>query len=293
MSYYQALPVVSISKFNADVEAWNRALAADRQTKRSLRRYDEDDEERGIADKIDDALAIVVHKPLRLPAGVSTAALAKVDDVAGKVQAAMTKYPAGLSESTLQQLMKVEQKRLQDIELLGKMTKKTTDGMRRDIKPFQGMKTAPIMHSHVGRDMQRYLDNGKTREMTVGIVSRSAKEGGGDVLLISSSNPKKNDWLLPKGGWDQGESLHKAAWREVIEEGGVNGAFTASLGSLKAGTPDKGYLYHIFKLKGVTTYDQWSESVRYRVWVSYEDAMKMLVKRPDMVEMVKRAQAAV
>ncbi|KAG6612372.1 putative secreted RxLR effector protein [Phytophthora cinnamomi] len=288
---------VAISKFNADVEAWNRELAG-HQAKRSLRRHDNENEERGgvsnVVEKLDDVasdLAIVLRKTPLLPSGMATLALAKIDDAAQKVKAAMTHYPAGLSKSTVQQLVNAERQRLLDIDL--KLSKKTAEGMRRPMQEFKGMKKAPILTSHVGRDAQRYADSEKKiREMTVGVVSRSAKEGGGDVLLISSSTPSKREWLLPKGGWDEGESLHKAAWREVIEEGGVNAAFTSSLGTIKAGTTEKGYVYNVFKMKGVTTYDQWAESLRYRIWVSYEDAIKLLENRPDMVEMVKLARAA-
>lgn len=74
------------------------------------------------------------------------------------------------------------------------MTKKTKDGMHRDIEPFP----APILTSHTGREDQLYAKDG-TRLLSCSVVSRSAKEGGGNVLLISSSNPTKKDWLLPKG----------------------------------------------------------------------------------------------
>ncbi|EGZ18980.1 hypothetical protein PHYSODRAFT_462707, partial [Phytophthora sojae] len=90
---------------------------------------------------------------------------------------------------------------------------------------------APILTSHTGREDQLYAKDG-TRLLSCSVVSRSAKEGGGNVLLISSSNPTKKDWLLPKGGWDEGETIHRAAWREVIEEGGVDAQLKIGLGKL-------------------------------------------------------------
>ncbi|GMF62826.1 unnamed protein product [Phytophthora fragariaefolia] len=272
----------SIAKLNADVETWTRALTADHQLRRSLRRYADEDERLfaekldDVINKIDDKLAIVVHKPLKFPKGLKAAALEKADDVAAQVKAAMAKYPEELSASTLSQLLKIEQQRPKDKAVFAKMTKKTEDGMRRHIEPFPGMKTAPILNSHVGRAQQRFTDDG-SRLLTCAVVSRSAKEGGGDVLLISSSNPGKTEWLLPKGGWDHGESVHKAAWREVMEEGGVNSVFKNALGDIRfqksevnkktKETVVKKYEYRAYKMQGVTTYDQWAESVRYRIWV--------------------------
>uniref|UniRef100_H3GDP9 RxLR effector protein n=1 Tax=Phytophthora ramorum TaxID=164328 RepID=H3GDP9_PHYRM len=122
------------------------------------------------------------------------------------------------------------------------------------------------------------------------VASRSVEKGGGDVLLVSSSNARKNDWLLPKGGWDKGETVEKAAMRELIEEGGVGGTIMHSLGETafkNALEPSKGYVYNSFWMKADDIFDQWPESIRYRIWVSFDDAEKMLKKRPQMAEIVK------
>ncbi|KAG3143663.1 hypothetical protein PC128_g24536, partial [Phytophthora cactorum] len=55
---------------------------------------------------------------------------------------------------------------------------------------------------------------------------------------------------------------------------------------------DKKYRYYAYKMKAKTVYDDWSESVRYRLWVSYEDAIKILGNREEMVNIVKRAKLA-
>eukprot|EP00644_Phytophthora_capsici_P008946 jgi/Phyca11/14147/fgenesh1_pg.PHYCAscaffold_6_\ len=210
------------------------------------------------------------------------------DDIAAVAKTVAKTYPEGLSKGTLAQIKEVEQLRLKDIATY---TKKTGDGMRRKISPFPGMKIAPkkYLESHVGRNMQLYGDDG-SRLMSSAVVSRSAKDGGGDVLLISSSNPQKNDWLLPKGGWDKGEDIQSAALREVVEEGGVNAKLLHSLGDYKFTQGDKAYTYYAYKMKAGTVYDDWAESVRYRLWVSYEDALKLLAKRPQMMKVVKKAQ---
>ncbi|GMG15777.1 unnamed protein product [Phytophthora fragariaefolia] len=223
-----------IADLNADVDAWTRALAGGHQLVRSLRVFDTTDEERTVADmvndvinKVDDKLAIVVHKPFTHVKGLTGATLEKADDAVAKVKAAMAQYPERLSDSTKAQLLKIEQQRFNNQAVLAKMTKKTEDGMRRDMEPFPGMKTAPILTSHVGRSQQRFAEDG-SRLLTCAVVTRPAKGGGLEVLLISSSNPNKSDWLLPKGGWDMGETVHKATWREVMEEGGVRNYFSRS-----------------------------------------------------------------
>ncbi|KAI9990736.1 hypothetical protein PInf_018294 [Phytophthora infestans] len=40
-----------------------------------------------------------------------------------------------------------------------------------------------------------------------------------------------------------------------------------------------------------TIYDDWAESIRYRLWVSYDDAIKLLKNREQMIAMVKKAKA--
>ncbi|ETP52226.1 hypothetical protein F442_02721 [Phytophthora nicotianae P10297] len=223
------------------------------------------------------------------------AALGKValtaDEIADVVKRISTKYPEGLSAATMKQVQQVEERRVKDIATY---SKETADGMRRKIEPFPGIKIAPeeYLGSHVGRAIQRYEDDG-TRLLSCNVISRPKEQGGGDVLLISSSNPNKDDWLLPKGGWDEGESIEKAAWREAIEEGGVNTKLTAALGKVRFENKDnKKYKYYAYKMQTKTVYDDWSESVRYRLWVSYEDAIKMLGNRKEMVDIVKRAKLA-
>ncbi|GMF11591.1 unnamed protein product [Phytophthora lilii] len=212
-----------IAKFNADVDNWNRALTADYPTKRSLRRTDENDEERkfeqvdDLVEKADDVLGKVAHTSPKVKN--SAWAIVKLDGFQAKLNV-LKKYPQGLDSKTMAQLAKVEEQRMKDVALLKQMNKKKPDGLQRPMEITPGMKVAPVQVSHVGRDNQRYAEDG-SRLLSCVVVSRPAKQGGGDVLLISSSNPNKQEWLLPKGGWDNGESIHKAAWREAIEEGGV------------------------------------------------------------------------
>ncbi|POM80143.1 RxLR effector family protein, partial [Phytophthora palmivora] len=294
----------------------NRELAGGhKQVKRSLRQYDFNEltnptsnhEERGIVDKVDDIATKVddvigkAKIPTNLNAAVEKATMT-ADDMAAMAKKIAAKYPEGLSAATMNQIQKVEQLRLKDVATY---SKKTGKSMRRTIEPFEGIKIAPqrYLESHVGRGDQLY-ENGK-RLLSSAVVSRSAKEGGGDVLLISSSNPTKNDWLLPKGGWEKGEDIKSTALREVIEEGGVrrsiclplNFSINLCLCRLKrncctiwATSQMTGTNTIPTMMRSDTVYDDWAESVRYRLWVSYEDAIKLLAKRPQMVDMVKKAQ---
>jgi 8-oxo-dGTP pyrophosphatase MutT (NUDIX family) len=52
-----------------------------------------------------------------------------------------------------------------------------------------------------------------------GVVWRPGEGGGVDVLLVH--RPKYDDWSLPKGKLDAGESFEDAAMREVEEETGL------------------------------------------------------------------------
>ena len=51
-----------------------------------------------------------------------------------------------------------------------------------------------------------------------GIVYRDRSDGEREVALIH--RPRYDDWTLPKGKVDPGETIHKAAEREVEEETG-------------------------------------------------------------------------
>ncbi|EGZ13718.1 hypothetical protein PHYSODRAFT_513226, partial [Phytophthora sojae] len=193
-------------------------------------------------------------------------------------------YPKGkgLSKETLQQLALVEHMRATDIEL--KMSKETGDSMRREIEHFDDV---PVLESHTGREFQRYDDQDR-RFLSCIVASRADGEGEGEVLLISSSNPGKRDWVLPKGGWDHGETVETAAWRELIEEGGVEGSVRFYLNPITEG--DK--VYYPFRMDATTVYDQWAESMRYRIWVSYADAEKLLSKRPEMLKVLRTVRSA-
>lgn len=53
-----------------------------------------------------------------------------------------------------------------------------------------------------------------------GVVYRWRAEGDAEILLVH--RPRYDDWSLPKGKLEQGESARVAAWREVREETGAH-----------------------------------------------------------------------
>ncbi len=56
-------------------------------------------------------------------------------------------------------------------------------------------------------------------EAAGGVVIRDLRDGSGEVAVVH--RPKYDDWSLPKGKLDPGESAEEAAAREVEEETGL------------------------------------------------------------------------
>mmetsp|Transcript_659 Transcript_659/g.1544 ORF Transcript_659/g.1544 Transcript_659/m.1544 type:complete len:113 (+) Transcript_659:405-743(+) len=91
-----------------------------------------------------------------------------------------------------------------------------------------------------------------------------------------SSNKNRNVLTLPKGGWEEDETLEDAAVRETIEEAGVRGELQGpKLGPYsflsKRSGKCKAYMY-IMKVE--EELNEWPEKhVRVRVWCSLEKAI--------------------
>ena len=71
---------------------------------------------------------------------------------------------------------------------------------------------------------------GEEEHSAGGVVYRPTA-GGWDVLLIERK--RYNDWSLPKGHLEPGETPEAAALREIEEETGITGRIAGPLGTLR------------------------------------------------------------
>ncbi|CEG47811.1 conserved hypothetical protein [Plasmopara halstedii] len=144
-----------------------------------------------------------------------------------------------------------------------------------------------LLKSRVGRERQRYDD--LTRLLVCIVVSRRKIDASYEILLISSFK-HQTQWIIPKGGWENDETVIESALREANEEAGVTGEIVASLGTLNfyshRGKPCR---FFGFQLEVTQVFEHWAESTRQRKWVTFEEACELLESRPELVEMVVRA----
>ncbi|KAI8330544.1 NUDIX hydrolase domain-like protein [Blakeslea trispora] len=93
------------------------------------------------------------------------------------------------------------------------------------------------------------------------------------LLVTSSSNP--NVWVIPKGGWEQGETQQQAAMRETWEEAGVKGKITRHVGVFaeksKAGVKAHHWIYEMEIREVCKKFPE--QKKRERRWFTYDEAM--------------------
>lgn len=71
--------------------------------------------------------------------------------------------------------------------------------------------------------------------LTVDLVILRVTDTGTDVLLIKRKHPPFiNDWALPGGFVDEGETLKQAAYRELTEETNLSGIHIQQVGTFAA-----------------------------------------------------------
>jgi 8-oxo-dGTP diphosphatase len=103
-----------------------------------------------------------------------------------------------------------------------------------------------------------------------GVVMRD-----GEVLVVH--RPRYDDWSLPKGKLDAGETFEEAALREVWEETGVHARLVRELPSVEYTVRDRPKLVRYWLMSvdsdpGFSPNDE-VDSVR---WVSPDDAVELL-----------------
>ncbi|KAJ9078430.1 hypothetical protein DSO57_1002112 [Entomophthora muscae] len=84
--------------------------------------------------------------------------------------------------------------------------------------------------------MSKKQTDSKSQRRIVGVVPVDFKS---NRILLVSSRKHPNQWVLPKGGVEAGETDEMAAIRECQEEAGVTGTIEGSLGQFSAVKPGK------------------------------------------------------
>lgn len=133
-----------------------------------------------------------------------------------------------------------------------------------------------------GRHKQLYAPDGERLVagcIPVRVHDASLGAEGVEVLLVSSRGNSKG-WCLPKGGWEEDESVEAAAKRETVEEAGVRGSleepmlgpFVFNSGNKKA-TP-QGCIAYLFVMHVVEELEVWPEGhERKRCWFPLGEAV--------------------
>ena len=118
-----------------------------------------------------------------------------------------------------------------------------------------------------------------------GIIFRSTA-GGGEVLIIHRA--RYNDWCLPKGKLEEGESFKDAAVREVKEETGYDVSITGFAGavSYEVGQKQKVVQFWNMEVKGESNFKA-SEEVEEIRWMDVNGALKIL-DYPKEKELLKK-----
>ena len=109
------------------------------------------------------------------------------------------------------------------------------------------------------------------------------KNEGGQKKLAVVHRHKHNDWSLPKGKVDKGESWKKTALREVLEETGYTAKikkYAGSISYLLDGKP-KVVLYWHMKIKSEKK-DRMNGEVDEVRWVTIEEDEKLLDYREEL-----------
>jgi len=81
--------------------------------------------------------------------------------------------------------------------------------------------------SRQGRATQRWATDPDSHEPIRLVTGCVPILRDGRVLFVSAS--RKSEWILPKGGWEQDETMQESATRECFEEAGVLGVLRPAL----------------------------------------------------------------
>lgn len=93
--------------------------------------------------------------------------------------------------------------------------------------------------------------------------------------MSSSRTPEK--WIVPGGGIEPNEDSVEAATREVMEEAGVRGILSRSLGQFE--NLERKHRTWVYVLVVTEELEEWDDKSigRKRKWFSIEEALELLV----------------
>lgn len=119
------------------------------------------------------------------------------------------------------------------------------------------------------------------------VVARSRADGKAEFLIVH--RPRYDDWSLPKGKIDRGETFLDGALREVREETGVRGENPRLIGTIayhtKNGNPKVVRWWLVDAGKGTFTPNKEVDRIK---WVTFKKGLKRLDYRNDR-EVLDRA----
>jgi len=87
------------------------------------------------------------------------------------------------------------------------------------------------MVSRTGRENQRWVTDAVSNQLFRLVTGTVPIMNDGRILVCSSS--RKQEWILPKGGWEADETMEESALRETFEEAGVLGTLGPRLGAVE------------------------------------------------------------
>ncbi|HSH59858.1 MAG TPA: NUDIX hydrolase [Acidimicrobiales bacterium] len=115
-----------------------------------------------------------------------------------------------------------------------------------------------------------------------GVVWRRQEEGAGVTEVLLVHRPKYDDWSLPKGKNEPGESDEDCALREVHEETGLSCELGAHLGDIfytdQKGRPKTARFWAMHPTGGAFTPNEEVDEVK---WLPVPDALTAVTRRQD------------
>lgn len=138
--------------------------------------------------------------------------------------------------------------------------------------------TKSMGHARTGRHSQRYeIREGVKYRLVVGAVPYKPSTSGLPQILLVNSRKYPDEWLFPKGGWEDDETDEECALREAWEESGCVGELRDRLIYEEVISGGKENQLHSYYLLEVSTLEnQWPEKKdRGRQWFNPFEAKEL------------------